>query len=292
MGPEPHPAEPRTDYALPMLFSLVLMAAPLAPVPVAVDQTPQLRAIQQDVRGGQAGPMPVEARVVRFLFAPGFSWDALPNYFEPNVRRLRELGLDAQIVPVDPRGTPEANGRVIAAAVKADPRPAVIIAHSKGGLDAIAGLRADKTARERVPKLVMIQSPYAGTPTAELVAPSAGRLARARHAGLAPFPDGGPEVFSISSRITARTRSRLTLWLTALSVKLLCGFDNDGIVAPEEAAVPGAVHAVLEHVAHADTISEPSILRHRLFAARGHDPGFAADLTEAIVRWIFTSRTG
>lgn len=298
---------------------------PLGPSPVAMapvrDETRALKALQQSVRERRAAPLTPEARVHRFLFAPGFSWDAVPNYFEPNIERLRALDLDAQLVPTDPLGTPEANGRALAAAIKSDPRPVVLIAHSKGGLDAIVGLQNDPEARKQVKKLVTIQTPYGGTPIADwfrtrpwLLASSLAYLrllnplrfwatspffrhetmeqlstrARAEARTRAPFPDGGPEVFAIGSRVTADTSIRLALWLGAGTTKKLSGLDNDGIVAPEETRIPGSRSATLEHVGHIDTVSDPSSWKHKRLGVRAHDPTFAADLTEAVVRWVFT----
>jgi hypothetical protein len=77
------------------------------------------------------------------------------------------------------------------------------------------------------------------------------------------------------------------MFITAAVVKALTGRHSDGVIAPEEAIIPGSVYALLHHVGHVDTISEPSQWRHRMLGVRGHDPLFAAELTEAMVRWIF-----
>lgn len=321
------PAEPAAQLSLapPALAAALPEAAALsAAVPAAVaaaglDETAVLKAHQQAVRRAQPARLSPEARVHKFLFIPGFSWDSIPNYFEPNIRRLRGLGLDAELVPVHPLAPTSENWRAVAAAVKAAPGPVVLIGHSKGGIDAIEAVRRDRSVRKKVTRVVAVQSPYGGAAVADwflerpwlagpalvytrLLAPARilavspffrketlrqlSRRRRYAEAGRPPWRSG-PALYSIGSRVGADTAIKLLLWVTAGTVKAMTGQDNDGIVSPQQALIPGSRQALLEHVGHIDTISEPSQWRHKILGVRAHDPSFAADLTEAIVRWLF-----
>lgn len=271
------------------------------------------------VREQTAGPLPQEARDHHYLLVPGFSWDAIPDYFGPNLKRLQKLGLSAERVDVDPLGTFFDNAKPVRDAVLASEKPVVLIGHSKGGFDLLEALERFPELRPKVAKVVLLQTPYRGTSVADwfmtfpwlyTTAMAYSRLLNPwrlfatnpfyRHRTLTEMsashrrkvagrpPDiGGIPVYSVSSRVDDDTRIKLLLWLTAGSVKAATGYHNDGIVAPEQAVVPGAIHAVLEHVGHIDTITDPSSWKHKILGVRGHDPSFAADLTEAVVRWVF-----
>jgi type VI protein secretion system component VasA len=64
------------------------------------------------------------------------------------------------------------NAARVAAALCRDPRPAVVIAHSKGGLETLAAL-TDPAAARHCAALVAIQSPFLGSPVADFLVAAA-----------------------------------------------------------------------------------------------------------------------
>lgn len=294
-------------------------AAPVAAAPAPIDATASLLARRRAVRAGDAPPLAPIAREHRYLLVPGFSWDALPGYFGPNLARLKALGLDARLVETDPLGTLDANAERLRREVERSPTPVVLLAHSKGGLDALRMLERHPELRPKVRRLVTLQTPYRGTEAAEWIqgkpllhaaAIAYSRLLNPRRLlATSPFlrgraveeltPDARaravgaaragvqPRTYSVVTRVDDSTAVKILLWITAGAMKALSGRHNDGVVAPESGILPGSRYALLEHVGHLDTVSDSSNWKRRALGVRGHDPRFAADLTEAIVRWIF-----
>ncbi len=84
---------------------------------------------------------------------------------------LRAVGAAPEVVRTPTAASVSANAARIRAALLADARPALVIAHSKGGLEALAAL-LDPAAAARCAAFVAFQSPFAGTPVADAVANS------------------------------------------------------------------------------------------------------------------------
>ncbi len=114
----------------------------------------------------------------RVLFAYGLLGDVTArlgplgiDYMGAQQEWLRGLGALPQVVRV-PTGAPvAANAARIRAALAAAPGtpPALLVAHSKGGLEALAALM-DPAAAARCAGMVAFQSPFHGTLLADLVA--------------------------------------------------------------------------------------------------------------------------
>jgi hypothetical protein len=80
------------------------------------------------------------------------------------------LGLDTAVVPLPTAAPVEANAALVAAALTADPRPVVLVAHSKGALEALAALlRPAVAARVRCRAFIAFQAPFHGSPVADAV---------------------------------------------------------------------------------------------------------------------------
>lgn len=187
---------------------------------------------------------------------------------------LLDLGIPAEVVPV-PTGAPVlANALRLRAAFIADPRPAVLVAHSKGGLEALAAL-LDPEALAHCRALIAFQSPFFGSPVADaLVAAgplhrAAGGTLRALRLGdgeglrdlttasrtawmrthaeaVAELPQRLP-ILCCASRLepeTARGPDRRYLPL-ARWVERRGGGPNDGLVPVASALLPGTRHLVL-----------------------------------------------
>ena len=84
---------------------------------------------------------------------------------------LRALGAAPEVVRVPTAAAVSANAARIRAALLASERPALVIAHSKGGLEALQAL-LDPAAAARCAGFVAFQSPFGGTPVADAVAGS------------------------------------------------------------------------------------------------------------------------
>ncbi len=299
--PTPQPAmaalpTPAMAAGAPAVTAHAEPAAPFAAKtgPHELDQTAAFAAGFERVSAGNAGPLPAAAGKFRYLLARGFLWEDLPGYMVPNLERLRALGLDVELVDTDPAGSEETNGAMLAAAIAASDKPVILLGHSKGALDSLAALRDRPELQEKVAVLVALQSPYFGSPVADhVIWRTALDEAQKKYARLfdqayrdeplflrkpliqfsrrerAGLPDQPPELragLKLFSIVTSRARQR-----------------SDGVVSPEHGVIPGAVYASIGGADHVDTI-----LGRKVQSAGGsrRDPAFAADLAEAIVRWI------
>ena len=84
---------------------------------------------------------------------------------------LRAMGAAPEVVRVPTAASVAANAARLRAALVGSERPALVIAHSKGGLETLAALLDPATAA-RCAGFVAFQSPFAGTPVADAVAGS------------------------------------------------------------------------------------------------------------------------
>lgn len=173
-----------------------------------------------------------------------------------------------------------ANAARLGAAVLAEAEPVLILAHSKGGLEALAAL-LDPAVRARCQGFLAMQSPFYGSPVADAVmenqalGAAAGGLARLLQIGsgdgvrdltvaarrgwmemrreavagvLASLPVAC--LATVLSEATARGRERLHLAAAQWMEKRGWGA-NDGLVPVDSALIPGARHLVLpgSHIA-------------------------------------------
>ena len=85
---------------------------------------------------------------------------------------LRRMGALPQVVQVQTGRSVDANAAAIAAALRAaGPAPALLLGHSKGGVEGLAAL-LDPAAAARCAGFVAFQSPFRGSPVADWVAGS------------------------------------------------------------------------------------------------------------------------
>jgi pimeloyl-ACP methyl ester carboxylesterase len=264
---------------------------PGIPAAALLNQTAGFKAIQKTVRDGAAGALPPEAAAVRYLLVPGFSWRALPGYFGPNLERLAALGLDAKRVDTNAFGRVADNARLIREEIAGSDKPVVLIGHSRGGLEALEALRQDPALGAKVRAVVTLQSPWGGTPAA-LLAPRS-LLPHSHLLSEENLPPSLPEgvlLRSVATSLGARTLAKPLAFIAAGLMRLVAGKESDGVVPTDAAIVPGAVYARLEHVGHWDTVARAAVLKLMGLGAREHDGRFAADFTEAVVRWLFSAR--
>jgi hypothetical protein len=94
------------------------------------------------------------------------------DYMGAQQRWLREAGAAPEVVRVPTAAPVAVNAERIRAALLAAPAdalPALLLAHSKGGLEALAAL-LDPAAAARCAAFIAFQSPFHGTPVADAVA--------------------------------------------------------------------------------------------------------------------------
>lgn len=211
------------------------------------------------------------------------------DYMESQRAWLAGLGLDVAVVELPTAAPITANARRVAAAVRAAPAQVVLVAHSKGGLEALAALlRADVASR--CDGFIALQSPFYGSPVADaLLGGKPLRLALDQVAKLTGLGNGrGLMDLTTEVRHAWMMRHReaiealvLRVPVTTIATELGEGVDwreglyaalarwmeeegegpNDGLVPVASALLPGARHLVL-----------PGGHRALVTAAPGRDP--------------------
>ncbi|MBL6456714.1 hypothetical protein JMJ55_15365 [Belnapia sp. T6] len=88
------------------------------------------------------------------------------DYMRSQAEWLRGLGLAVEVVALPTAAPVGTNAARIAARIAADPRPVILIGHSKGGVEALAALLRPESAG-RCNGFVALQSPFYGSPIAD-----------------------------------------------------------------------------------------------------------------------------
>jgi hypothetical protein len=202
------------------------------------------------------------------------------EYMQPLRDWFVAQGAEPSVVKLRTAEPVAANAVRLRDALLADPRPALIVAHSKGGLEALAAL-LDPAAQARCVGFLAMQSPFLGSPVADaLVAmkpleAAAGGLARVLRIGTeqgvrdlttaarrAWMEHHAVEVAAVLAALpvaclatevsegSARGRERLHLAAARWMDKRGHG-PNDGLVPVASALIPGARQVVLpgSHIA-------------------------------------------
>ncbi|MBR0654961.1 esterase/lipase family protein [Plastoroseomonas arctica] len=90
------------------------------------------------------------------------------DYMQSLAAWLREERAEVSVVKLPTAEPIIRNGLALRAAIAAEPRPPLVIAHSKGGLEALTALIDPGTA-DRCAGFIALQSPFFGSPVADLV---------------------------------------------------------------------------------------------------------------------------
>jgi hypothetical protein len=230
------------------------------------------------------------------------------DYMHPLRDWLREQGAQPSVVKLPTAERVAVNAARLADAIRAEAEPVLIVAHSKGGLEALAAL-IEPAVRARCAGFLAMQSPFLGSPVADAVIGS--KPLEAAAAGLARLlgigsGDGVRDLTTAARRAWmqehraeiaalvaalpvacvatvlreggARGRERLHLAAAQWMEKRGHG-PNDGLVPVASALIPGAAHVVLPG-SHIATVSGGSgrdpvaMLRAGLaaLAGPGHPP--------------------
>jgi hypothetical protein len=212
----------------------------------------------------------------RALLCYGLMGDAAQrvglDYMDAHAEWLAAQGARVEVLRVPTSNAIEANGAVLRAALVAEDAGALVVAHSKGGVDALAGL-VHEDAMARCAAFLAFQSPFLGTPLADVSVGAAplmniAKLAlpligsgdaagihdlttAARTAWMAAHAEGVARlvatvrVVTVGTDYTPRLRlgrdthlAPLAMWLRERTGP------NDGLVPTASALLPGARHLV------------------------------------------------
>jgi hypothetical protein len=196
---------------------------------------------------------------------------------------LRAMGAAPEVVRAPTAASVASNAaRMRAALLGGSDRPALVIAHSKGGLEALAAL-LDPAAEARCAGFVAFQSPFAGSPVADAISGSRALRGVALAAFRALRIGDGEGLRDLTTPVRAAwmrahgeavagllERLPVVTAATALDGKTLRGRDraygvltrwlerragpNDGLVPVSSALLPGARHS-LEPGGHVALVS-------------------------------------
>lgn len=202
------------------------------------------------------------------------------EYMQPLAEWLQGEGARTSVVKLRTAEAVSANAARLRAEILNDAEPALIVAHSKGGLEALAAL-LDPAAQARCLGFLAMQSPFFGSPIADLVIgakpleAAAGGLARllrigseegvrdltttarrawmaAAEAPIARLVAALPVACLATALSEGHASGRERLHLAAAQWMEKRGYGpNDGLVPVASALIPGARHLVLpgSHIA-------------------------------------------
>lgn len=195
------------------------------------------------------------------------------DYMGMQLRWLLAQGARARVVKLPTTAPIAPNAARLAEAILAEPEPCLLVAHSKGGLEALAALLEPAVAA-RCAGLLALHAPFHGSPVADalLARPRLHRglaaLVRAlRMGGGAGLPDLSTEgraawMAAHAARVAEITASLPVLcvgsylerdavgpdrrYLPMVRFMMRCGAGpNDGFVSVASALLPGARHRVI-----------------------------------------------
>jgi hypothetical protein len=285
------------------------------------DESAQLNAL---LTGGRAsadkafGEISCRIRASRILFVPAlFAGVALTvsrlrlfDYLTEQVRQLRGEGFEADIADIDTGARIERNAAHLAELLTASHRPTWVVTHSKGGLDMLHALVTHPESRRFVDGWIAFQSPFMGSPVADVVSGSARarKISRGalkligrdleviddlrtdtrahyidqRTAKIAALVRDVPVVCVASTAekglgASWRPSRPMARWMNTLDLK------NDGLVPVNSAVLPGARYVVLEGLAHGE------LAARRVWSSRAFDH---VDLLKALFALALRETSG
>jgi len=212
------------------------------------------------------------------------------DYMKSQVTWLRrDLGAEVSVVRLATSSAVADNAHRIAEALGQDERPAVVIAHSKGGLETLTALM-NRRAAQRCAAFIAIQSPFLGSPVADFLVAAAPLHATVKGSLRLLRAGSGAGLHDLTTAVrqTWMERHREAIAELMENIPMVCcatavskstigpdrrylalarwierqGFGpNDGMVPISSALLPGARHLVLGG-GHRGTVSK----------GRGRDP--------------------
>src|SRR5262249_45938661 len=89
-------------------------------------------------------------------------------FLDPQLRRLRADGFEADVVWIDSAASVAFNAALVAQAIRAAGKEVFVVTHSKGGLDTLHALIEEPDLRPLVGAFIPIQAPFFGSPVADI----------------------------------------------------------------------------------------------------------------------------
>ncbi len=289
LASDPATSEPRGCHGVSTGRAGWLLREPTAAA--AQDDTEAFKHLYEAARAGEDDPrrvargrLPADARDYQVLLVKGLFGNHMPGYFHPAEKHLRRLGLHVRILKVGTDASVATNAQTVRDAVvrsyARNERPVVLVGHSKGGVDVLAALALYPDIVPSVRGVVVMQSPYGGTPIADDVEACPGmRIATGVVVGglllgspksvadltydrrrdfitAHPLPAGVPVVSLATSRAPAFGQ---VLQASSTYLEKQYGLASDGLVVPDDGIVPGSRMVRLDDMSHAE-----SVLRDRI----------------------------
>jgi len=230
----------------------------------------------QESRNNNYINFPKNAKKYTYFLIPGlFTNNYGSKYMEDNISHLQKLGLNVQKLWINTGSNIETNSEVIRDSIIKEGKnnKIVIIGHSKGGVDAATAIAKYKLY-EYIQALVLVQSPWLGTPIAEEAETNpfistminiAAYIFNADKKAVLDLKYGEREkliqkyhldvnkikIICLSSTIEKKS-SLLLPMIGYLNVKY--GLKNDGIVCEKDSIIPGSDFIKLKELDHFETV--------------------------------------
>ncbi len=254
-----------------------------APDPVMAQQgdQDQTARYQELVKLAEQGEntLPPDAANYVYLNVPGLITEHYVGYMDQSMARMRQLGLDARVMPLDTDAAVATNAKVLRDEImeiaNKEGKQVVLTGHSKGGVDIGAALQLYPELKDHVRAVVTMQSPFRGTEIADDVSKNAtlgplafsiledswhgdqraltdlSRQTRADFNEAHPYDQDIPTV-SLASELGS-AHSPLKLASDYLGGQY--SERSDGLVPTDSAVLPGADYVFLTGVDHSNTVN-------------------------------------
>jgi Lecithin:cholesterol acyltransferase len=266
----------------------------------ARDLTPELDALRTDGRIDPAklsalvAPQADRIAALNVLVVPGYLTDflALPgaiglsDYLDSQESALRPLARSVARIDLETEASVAENAKAIARVVAATDGPICLVSHSKGGDDTLHFLlQASATEREKIACWITFQTPFAGSPIADLAADygvvrepaefllgvfgGEGRSLHDHRTGLAGCYlashdtaiaeiAGAIPIVSVAGAIDADAAmgDKVTPFLPSLMLMQRQGIRSDGLVPTASAVLPHASYVIVAPLDHTGAVAK------------------------------------
>ncbi|TPW18772.1 MAG: hypothetical protein FD126_3328, partial [Elusimicrobia bacterium] len=244
------------------------------------DKTLRFLAVMDLMRKRSVGPVPESAKNTKTFIVPGLFGNHQGDAYRGNLRRMAELGLSGEILDINTEDKSAEGMAAIAEAVRASPKPVVLVGHSRGGVLVHDWYRlAPPELKAKVARVVLVQAPLAGTNFANWVVGNVWRRLVVRYLSWKYGADIVKTAREMTPKVRAAVLEALPPWTRedlakvwvlrsvkppgrsfygrhAALLKAMGDRDSDGIIPAASAEVPGAKDIFLQDVDHSNTMLE------------------------------------
>jgi len=239
--------------------------------------TEKFNIIYKSVNEDQYQQLPPIFQSIRVILVPGLFTNQYPGYMGCHLRYFTKLGIEHHKIPLNTSASVSTNAEAICEFLLKfdDTKKFVIIGHSKGGVDSTAAITLNP--EKLIPKIagmILVQSPYAGTPLAEDVTHRSDFFSFLKSAfGRLNIDPNALEDLSYTKRmeffankeypskhiptlsLISFTESRKSpMYPLIKHIKNDYNIFSDGLVTSCDAKVPGGSFVLLEGIDHGGTV--------------------------------------